>query len=93
VLKNALDWLVGGTEMPGKRIALLNASPRATHAQASLSETLQTMAAVIVPEACVTIPLLGRELDETAIARDPAIAESIREALGALKGAEKRQTL
>jgi NAD(P)H-dependent FMN reductase len=43
VLKNALDWLVGSGELVGKPVALLNASPRATHAQASLIETLTTM--------------------------------------------------
>ncbi|MEO5817212.1 MAG: NAD(P)H-dependent oxidoreductase [Gemmatimonadaceae bacterium] len=48
VLKNALDWLVGGPEMVGKRVALLNTAPHATHAQASLAETLRTMSVVLV---------------------------------------------
>lgn len=39
-LKNALDWLVSSIELPGKHVALLNASPMATHAQAALRETL-----------------------------------------------------
>lgn len=51
VLKNALDWLVSGTEFVGKPIALFNASPRATYAQASLSEILTVMAGRIVLEA------------------------------------------
>jgi chromate reductase, NAD(P)H dehydrogenase (quinone) len=38
VLKNALDWLVSGFEFIDKPIALFNASPRATHAQAALTE-------------------------------------------------------
>ncbi len=50
VLKNALDWVVGSGELVGKPVALLNASPRATHAQASLRETLTTMDARIVPK-------------------------------------------
>lgn len=43
VLKNALDWLVGGEEFVGKPIALLNASPRSTHAQACLTEIVTVM--------------------------------------------------
>src|SRR5882724_10769909 len=32
VVKNALDWVVGSGELVDKPIALVNASPRATHA-------------------------------------------------------------
>lgn len=84
VLKNALDWLVSGVEMPGKPIGLLNASPRAVHAQASLAEILRTMAAEVVPAAQVSVPLLGRNLDAAAIAADPELALAIRQALTAL---------
>ncbi len=45
VLKNALDWLVGSHEFPGKPVALINTSPRATHALAALTLTLETMSA------------------------------------------------
>jgi len=51
VLKNALDWLVGGIEVVGKPVLLLRASDRAAHAQASLRETLTTMAAMVLPGA------------------------------------------
>ena len=44
-LKNALDWLVASETFAGKPTALLNTSPRAFHAQASLREILSTMAA------------------------------------------------
>ena len=37
VLKNALDWLVGSLEFPDKPVALINTSPRATHALAALT--------------------------------------------------------
>jgi chromate reductase len=30
VMKNALDWLVGSEEFPGKPVPLINTSPRAT---------------------------------------------------------------
>src|SRR5471030_2736130 len=36
VLKNALDWLVSSSEFPGKPVAVINASQRATHADAAL---------------------------------------------------------
>ena len=83
-LKNALDWLVSGSEIPGKRIGLVNTSPRAVHAQAALRLTLETMSATLVEEACVTLPLLGRGLDAGAIAADPALAKSLSAALAAL---------
>src|SRR3954464_8693604 len=80
-LKNLLDWLVGGEEFIYKPVALLNASPRATHAQASLRETIRTMSGQIVEEASIAVPLLGRPLDPEAIAADPEFAGPIREAI------------
>ena len=85
VLKNALDWLVSGIEIVGKPIGLLNPSPRAVHAQASLVEILRTMSADVIPAAQVSIPLLGRSgVDAAAIAADPELAAPIRSALTAL---------
>jgi NAD(P)H-dependent FMN reductase len=81
VMKNALDWLVGGSEFPGKPVALLNASPRATHAQASLTETIRTMSARFISEASIGVPLLGRKLDAAGIAADPELAGAIRGAI------------
>src|SRR5260370_22853277 len=60
-LKNALDWLVASETFAGKPVVLINASPRAFHAQASLRETLATMAARLVPEAFVALSLAGKE--------------------------------
>jgi chromate reductase len=48
VIKNALDWKVGSDAFVNKPVALLNASPRATIAQASLKETLTVMSAQIL---------------------------------------------
>jgi chromate reductase, NAD(P)H dehydrogenase (quinone) len=86
-LKNALDWLVGGSEFVGKPIALLNASPRATHAQASLAETIRTMAGRLVDAACVAVPLLGSGLDAAGIAARPELAEPVRAAMAAFAAA------
>ena len=82
-MKNALDWLVGGEEFVDKPVALLNASQRATHAQAALTETVATMAARIVAEASVTVPLLGKQLDAAGIAAHPEISSVLRAALAA----------
>ncbi|MBA3715281.1 MAG: NAD(P)H-dependent oxidoreductase [Pyrinomonadaceae bacterium] len=84
VLKNALDWLVGSGETVGKPFALINASPLATHAQESLTEILTTMAANIVAEASIRIPLAHRKLDESGIVSDPEISGLLRASIVAL---------
>ncbi len=85
VLKNALDWLVSGPEAIYKPVGVLNASPRSTHAHASLVETLRTMSMTLVPAASITVSLSGRSLDATAIAADPSLAAALRGALGAFE--------
>ena len=42
-LKNALDWLVSFEPFIHKPVAVINASPRARHADEALRETLRTM--------------------------------------------------
>ena len=81
VMKNALDWLVGSSEFPGKPVALINTSPRAAHALAALTLTLETMSANLVQEASITLPLLGTANDAESIAADPALAGPLRGAL------------
>ncbi|MDB4889218.1 MAG: NADPH-dependent reductase [Gemmatimonadetes bacterium] len=83
VLKNALDWLVGGPEMVGKRIALFNTSPHATHAQASLAETLRTMSVAIIAEASIAIPLPRGESDDALVASEE-VSRALRAALAML---------
>jgi len=80
-LKNALDWLVSSVEFPGKPVAVLNTSPRATHADAQLRLTLATMSARLVEAASITLPLLGRNLDADAIAADASLSAQLRAAL------------
>jgi len=53
VLKNALDWLVASGELYEKPVALFNASPRTSYAQASLAETLTVMTARVIPAASI----------------------------------------
>ena len=81
VMKNALDWLVGSSEFPGKPVALINTSPRATYALAALTLTLETMSANVVRGASITLPLLGTANDAESIAADPELAERLRDAL------------
>lgn len=93
VLKNALDWLVGGIEILAKPVALLNPSPRAIHGQASLVEVLRTIGADLVPGALVTVPLVGRNLDAASISAVPELAALIRGALSAMIAAvESRES-
>jgi len=51
--KNALDWLVGSVEFPGKPVAVISPSARAVHAPAQLREVLTTMSARIVERASI----------------------------------------
>jgi len=91
-LKNALDWLVGGSEFVAKPVALLSASSRSTYAYEALRTTLTTMSGRFVTEASVTLPLLGRNLDAAGIVAAPELAAAVRAALEAFCSAI-RQTL
>src|SRR5262245_56991969 len=84
-LKNALDWVVGSGECVDKPVALLNASPRATHAQASLRETLTVMTARIVVEASVAISRSGKSLDTAEITSNPEISGVLRSVIECLQ--------
>ena len=82
-LKNALDWLVASVELPHKPVALLNASPWATHAQASLVETLTVMTARIVHEGCATIPVTLGDLAAEGTIASAETRTALRAALDA----------
>jgi NAD(P)H-dependent FMN reductase len=84
VLKNALDWVVGSGELIEKPVALINASPYATFAYASLAETLRTMSARIVADASVTLPIRSGKPNAAAILASPEISGVLRAALGSL---------
>ena len=86
-LKNALDWLVSGPDVPGLPVAVVNATTRAHHAHASLVETLRTMSADVVEAASVRLPLAPAQRTAEAILADPAIAAMLTAGLNALLGA------
>lgn len=90
-IKNTLDWLVSFEPFVNKPVAVLNASPRAHHADLALRETLTTMSAVIIEAASVSIPLLGTNITESNMAEVPPIAGAIRESLAALGRAVNSQ--
>lgn len=85
VLKNALDWLVGGVEISGKPAAVLNARPQATIAHGALVETLRVMGARVVDQ--TTLPLSGRGPDPEGIAADPELTGLLLSVLATLQRA------
>jgi NAD(P)H-dependent FMN reductase len=82
--KNMLDWLVGSPDFSGKPVALFNTSPRASAAQDALKLVLETMSATLIPEACITLQLLGKQTDPVVIANDPVTKEMLQQALEAI---------
>jgi NAD(P)H-dependent FMN reductase len=90
-MKNALDWLVGFEPFIHKPTVVLNASPRAHHADDALRETLRTMSAGLVGERSLQLPLLGAGLDDDGMAASPAVAGLVAQAVGALREERARQ--
>jgi NAD(P)H-dependent FMN reductase len=83
--KNALDWLVGGLEFPGKPVALINASGRGSHhAQDALVEILRTMSATVLDEVSGTVPLPGVGCEPAWILDQPALRETLSALLARL---------
>ncbi|HET9381757.1 MAG TPA: NADPH-dependent FMN reductase [Streptomyces sp.] len=77
VLKNALEWLVGGGEIADKPVALVSASPAVTggdHARAWLTQTLTVMGAAVLPGG-LRIPQATRKIADGRIADAPTLAE------------------
>ena len=85
VMKNALDWTVSSDVFVNKAVAVVNASPRATHADAALREILSVMSARIIEPASVTVPVIGARLDEDGIVAHAEIAKTLQGALAALQ--------
>lgn len=90
-IKNALDWLVSFEPFVNKPVAVLNASPRAHHADAALREILKTMSAVIVDAASISIPLLGASFTEEGMLESPTVSCAIQSSLAALYDGVVRQ--
>lgn len=85
VLKNALEWVVGGGELTDKPVLVVTASPSMTggdRAQAWVTETLQVMGARVLPEA-LAIPQASAKIDGGRVT-DPPTRRALRSALTAL---------
>ncbi len=92
VLKNALEWVVGGGELTDKPVLVVTASPSLAggdRAQAWVTETLQVMGARVLPEA-LTVPQASAKIKEGRVA-DPPTREALRSALAALTTAAGAQ--
>lgn len=84
VLKNALDWLVGGSEFVGKRVGVLSASAASRFAHPQLIETLTVMSATVVPEATRVLDIPRRGADAAQLAADSTVASALLHTLAAL---------
>jgi NAD(P)H-dependent FMN reductase len=80
---------VASETFAGKPTALINTSPRAFHAQASLREILSTMAARLIPEAFAAISLTGKAVTAEEVLADPICARRLTESLEALIAATR----
>lgn len=89
VLKNALDWLVSFEGAVGKRVALVNTSPRAHHAYDSLAEVLRTMSMEIVPGASLAIPLRGYLRTTDEMTESPEVQAAVRAICEALSAGSR----
>ncbi|ANF87277.1 NADPH-dependent FMN reductase [Pseudomonas antarctica] len=76
--KNMLDWLVSLEAFAGMPVALYNASPRASAAQAALRLVLETLSAVIVDDASFTVNLLASKASLDQLVQDHEVSECIR---------------
>jgi chromate reductase, NAD(P)H dehydrogenase (quinone) len=79
--KNALDWVVGTGDFMHKPVALLNASVMATHAQASLKETITVMGAKVIEEASLVVPLKGNNTNKDDILSNPETFNVLKKTL------------
>ncbi|MEX6507948.1 NADPH-dependent FMN reductase [Jiella sp. M17.18] len=63
-LKNALDWLVSRSEIPGKPVMLVHASTRGSFVREHLTEVLRTMSVRLFDAAAFELHLIGRTPEE-----------------------------
>lgn len=83
-LKNALDWVVGGSEIVGKPVGVLSASAASRFAHPQLVEVLRTMNAALVPEATVVLDIPRRGATVEQLTADPSVAPTLARVIAAL---------
>lgn len=92
-IKNTLDWLVSFEPFIHKPVAVINASPRAHHADDALRETLRTMSAGLVGECSFAVELLGAQMSEDAMVASEAVGTAVAAALAALRAEIARRSV
>ena len=90
-IKNTLDWLVSFEPFIHKPVAVINASPRAHHADDALRETLRTMSAGLAGERSFAVELLGAQMSEDTMVASPAVVAVVFDAVAALRAEIDRQ--
>lgn len=80
-IKNTLDWLVSHPGFADKPVAVFNPSYQSVHADAALKEILRTMAADLISNACIRIPVIGSGIEQSAIEATPGFCKAITDAL------------
>jgi NAD(P)H-dependent FMN reductase len=83
-LKNALDWLVSGFEIPNKPVMLVHASMRGTFVREHLAEVLGTMSTRLLPGPAFDIHLVGKSPADAVAMLDRQ--ETRERIVGALAG-------
>ncbi|MDR3507198.1 MAG: NAD(P)H-dependent oxidoreductase [Caulobacteraceae bacterium] len=81
--KNALDWLVGGVEMNGKPVAVINISPRAVHAHEQTLEVLRMIAADVGEYSSILAPVPAGPVTEASLLADEAFSGKLAAGLAA----------
>lgn len=92
-LKNALDWIVGSSELDQMPIGIINATPLyagKNYAQESLVEILKTMSAIVLPENALSISSVKSKLDENNKIKDAQTLEDVTKLISSLKKIAKR---
>lgn len=91
-IKNALDWLVGYQPFANKPVALFNPSHRADHADQSMKEILRTMAADLIPDACLRIPVMACDLNAQQLSSSAPYRVLMTDALRAVERHLRRRS-
>jgi chromate reductase len=89
--KNLLDWLVGEPRFYRKPVAIFTATDRSLGAQASLRLVLSTMSASIIDAACISVPLLGKQMTPQEVSADEHHKHKILVALAAFEDGIRSQ--
>lgn len=86
LMKNLLDWTVGGTELTGKPVAWVKVAAdarRGEGAHATLTTVLGYVQATVVADACTHVPIARDAVGADGLVTDAATRESIAQAVRA----------